>query len=97
MKSTDAAKLFSNLGNETRITIYRILVKAGNPGLTPSEILAKIDIAPNKLTFHLNNLSKENLLNKKKEGRNIIYSVNFPKINELIDYLFEKCCSQEKK
>ena len=47
----------------------------------------------NTLSAQLNILSNAGLVGKRREGRSIIYSVNFATISELIVWLMEDCCA----
>ena len=69
-----------------------MLIKAGNKGLHPKNISDELDIKPSRLSFHLNNLKKSDLVTIKKDGRELIYVANYQTTKDLVDYLFEKCC-----
>jgi ArsR family transcriptional regulator len=93
MNNNVAVKLLSILGNDIRLSIFRLLIQAGKEGLNPSYIAQKLDIKSNKLSFHLNGLKKANLVNCEKNGRELIYSTNYKIIGGLVDFLFENCCN----
>lgn len=95
MNNNRAVDLLSILGSEIRLPIFRMLMQAGEKGLNPKFISDKLDIKPNKLSFHLNNLKKCNLVNSKKDGRELIYSTNYETAKKLVDFLFENCCKDD--
>lgn len=88
-----AVDLLSKLGNKIRLRIFKMLIQAGQEGLNPKYISDKLEIKPNKLSFHLNNLKEHDLIRSTKDGRELIYLANYQKTRELVDYLFEKCCN----
>ena len=94
MRSKEAQLLFSAMGSEYRLAIFKMLVQAGSAGLIPTAINQELKIQDNKLSFHLNHLKKINLITVKRSGRNLIYYANFDKINNLINYLFDRCCEK---
>lgn len=93
MDNKIAVNLLNILGNDIRLSIFRMLIQAGDEGLNPSYIAEKLDIKSNKLSFHLNGLKKANLVNCKKNGRELLYSTNYKVIGGLVDFLFENCCN----
>ena len=95
MKSDIAANLLKTLGNNNRLLLFRLLIQAGSNGLHPTYLCEKLEIQPNKLSFHLNALKNEKLILATKQGRNIIYKANYNIMKDLVDYLFENCCNNE--
>jgi len=87
-----AARALDALAHNTRLTVYRLLVLAGNEGLTPSFIARKLGIPASSLSFHLSHLQNANLIAQKRVGRSILYAVNFDCMDGLMTYLQENCC-----
>jgi ArsR family transcriptional regulator, arsenate/arsenite/antimonite-responsive transcriptional repressor len=92
MKSSDVVAALAALAQENRIAVYRLLVEAGEDGMAPSEIAARLGIAAPTLSFHLKALSYVGLINARQDGRYIYYSANYPSMNQLVKYLTENCC-----
>lgn len=88
-----AIAALSALGDDLRLTLYRLLVKRGPEGFPAGEIGERLDLAPSKLSFHLKVLAEAGLVVARREGRFIYYGANFAQANALIDYLTENCCS----
>ena len=97
MNNDKAVNLLSILGSDIRLPIFRMLIQAGEKGLNPRYISDKLNIKPNKLSFHLNNMKKYNLVSSKKNGRELIYSTNYKTIQNLVDFLFKNCCMGDNK
>ena len=82
----------SALAQESRLGIFRLLVQAGPTGLPAGKIAEALQVPPSSLSFHLKELSYAALISSRQEGRFVIYSANYPAMNELIAYLTENCC-----
>ncbi len=93
MNHRDAISALSALGDDLRLRIYRLLVKRGPEGYPAGGIAARLDLASSKLSFHLKVLSDAGLVVARREGRFIVYGANFERMNALVAYLTENCCS----
>ena len=92
MEQTIAVRRLSALAQPNRLSVFRLLVKAGKGGMPAGEISRTLNIAPNTLSAQLNVLSNAGLLRGIKDGRSIIYVVEFETMGELMVYLVEDCC-----
>lgn len=93
MKSTEAIFALSALASESRLAVYRLLVKRGPEGYTPSELGARLDIPAPTLSFHLKGLVQAGLVKSRREARNLFYSPNIERMDALVGFLTENCCS----
>lgn len=93
MESETAITGLSALAQEGRLAVFRRLVKAGKTGLAAGAIAEAVGVPANTLSAQLNILSQAGLVGKRREGRSIIYSVNFDTVSELIVWLMEDCCA----
>jgi ArsR family transcriptional regulator, arsenate/arsenite/antimonite-responsive transcriptional repressor len=93
VKSKDAIGALSALASEPRLAVYRLLVKRGPQGYTPSELAARLDLPAPTLSFHLKGLTLASLVESRRQGRNLFYSPNFERVNALVGFLSENCCS----
>lgn len=80
------------LAQESRLSIYRLLVESGANGLCAGDIGAQTKIAAATLSFHLKELVNSRLLTARREGRQIYYAPDFDSMNGLMNYLTENCC-----
>lgn len=94
MKSIDVVKALSALAQESRLAVFRLLVKRGPNGFTPSVIAEKLDIAAPTLSFHLKELQNAGLVTVGREGRFLFYSTRFDRMKGLVRFLTDECCSQ---
>jgi DNA-binding transcriptional ArsR family regulator len=93
MKSNEAVVALSALASEARLAVFRMLVKRGPKGYTPSELAERLKVPAPTLSFHLKGLTQSGLVVSRREGRNLYYSPNIEGMNALIAFLTENCCS----
>jgi ArsR family transcriptional regulator len=93
MKSKDAIDALSALASEARLAVFRLLVRRGPEGFTPSDLSERLEIPGPTLSFHLKELVRAGLLVSRREGRNLYYSPSFERMNALVSFLTENCCS----
>ena len=89
----DAVEALAALAQESRLAMFRLLVKRGPEGYTPTQLGEKLDVPGPTLSFHLKELQCAGLIEARREGRFLYYSPNFPRMNELLGFLTENCCS----
>jgi ArsR family transcriptional regulator len=89
MKTAKAIAALSALAQESRLTIFRLLVKHGDEGLAAGVIAEKLHIPAATLSFHLAQLHAAGLVHSTRIGRMIFYSANYKKIKRLTAYLME--------
>ncbi|MFJ3044724.1 ArsR/SmtB family transcription factor [Herbaspirillum chlorophenolicum] len=80
------------LAQESRLAIFRYLVQIGPEGSAASKIGEHLDIAPSSLSFHLKELAHASLVASRQEGRFVIYTANYPAMNQVLGFLTENCC-----
>ena len=91
--SLAAVQALSALAQETRLSIYRLLVEVGPEGLAVGAIAETLNLANATLSFHLKELVNADLVVTAPNGRSIICSANFKSMTTLIEYLTENCCA----
>jgi len=93
MKSKEVIEALSALASESRLAVFRLLVRRGPEGYTPSELTARLDLPAPTLSFHLKALLHAGLVVSRREARNLFYSPSFERMNALVSFLTENCCS----
>ena len=93
MKSPEAISALSALASAARLAVFRLLVKRGPEGYTPSELTKRLDLPAPTLSFHLKGLVQAGLVVSRRDGRNLYYSPHFERMNALVGFLTENCCS----
>ncbi|HJS46124.1 MAG TPA: helix-turn-helix transcriptional regulator [Rhizomicrobium sp.] len=92
MKIESAADTLSALAHGGRLAIFRLLVKAGPAGLAAGDIARKLDTQPNTMSAQLLVLSNAGLIRARRDGRSIIYTADFDRMGELLQFLTKDCC-----
>jgi ArsR family transcriptional regulator, arsenate/arsenite/antimonite-responsive transcriptional repressor len=92
MKSKDAVESLAALAQESRLAIFRVLVKRGPQGYTPTKLGEKLRVSSPTLSFHLKELQQAGLVDVRREGRFLYYRPNFAHMNQLVGFLTENCC-----
>jgi DNA-binding transcriptional ArsR family regulator len=82
----------SALAQDSRLALFRLLVRCGPQGLPAGAIAEQLDIPAPTLSFHLGQLARAGLVSSRREGRSIIYAADFAGMNALVAYLTENCC-----
>ncbi|MDD5320369.1 MAG: metalloregulator ArsR/SmtB family transcription factor [Methylococcales bacterium] len=93
MKLNIAVKALTAIAQETRLSIFRILVQTGEAGLSAGQIAKTLSIPNATLSFHLKELTNAGLITARQESRFIYYAANFTTMNELLGFLTENCCA----
>lgn len=93
VKSTAAIEGLRALASESRLAVFRLLVKRGPKGYTPSELVERLGVAAPTLSFHLKELVHAGLVSSRREGRNLFYGPNLKHMQSLVGFLTENCCS----
>ncbi len=89
-----AASTFAALGSEQRLSVLRILVRAGDQGLPIGELGARSGITGSTLTHHMKILTQAGLVQQTKRGRSIICAaVAYDEIYSLSQFLLSECCA----
>jgi ArsR family transcriptional regulator, arsenate/arsenite/antimonite-responsive transcriptional repressor len=92
MESNLAIDRLSALAQSGRLSVFRLLVRAGPEGVPAGEVAAAVGLAPNTLSSQLNILVQAGLITGTRDGRSIRYAARPEALSELIVYLMEDCC-----
>ena len=92
MHTREALAALGSLAQETRLSLYRLLVKRGPECLSAGAIAEALDVPASSLSFHLHQLMHAGLITQVRQSRQLIYAGNFGRMNALVAYLTENCC-----
>lgn len=92
MKTGGALAALAALAQESRLAVFRLLVKVGPAGMAATKIAEELSVPSSSLSFHLKELTHAGLIKPRQDGRFIIYAANFDTMNTLISFLTENCC-----
>ncbi len=83
------------LAQETRLEVFRLLVRAGSPGMPAGALSEQLGIPNATLSFHLQQLRHAGLVSSQRRATQIIYAADYATMNDLLGYLTENCCQGE--
>lgn len=92
MKNTDAVTSLAALAQDSRLSVFRLLVRNAPAGLTAGVIGEQLDLPAPTLSFHLKTLAQAGLVSMTQEGRFVRYRAEMDGINALIGFLTDNCC-----
>lgn len=92
MQDDVALRAFSALSNAARLSVLKLLVRAGTIGMTAGEIASAVEASPSRASFHLSALSEAGLVTSERSARQIVYRVDFQQVGALIRFLLHDCC-----
>lgn len=96
MNSREIVVALGALAQESRLALYRLLVRRGPEGLAPGELSEKLGVPAPTLSFHLKALSHAGLIEQRREGRFLYYSACYPRMNDLVAFLTDNCCGETR-
>lgn len=97
MKQKKALKMLSALAQDTRINIYRLLVKEGKEGLSAGIVAEILQVPAATLSFHLSQMTNAGLLKSHKIGRTVMYSAKQKAIKKLAEFMTEDSHKKKQK
>jgi ArsR family transcriptional regulator len=92
MDSNNAISSFSALSQQTRLDVFRLLIKAGASGLLAGELGGQLDVKQNTMSANLTVLLNAGLVRNERQGRTIRYFADFDAVRGLLAFLMEECC-----
>jgi len=92
MELETAALILSKIGNPTRLKIVRLLVRAGEQGMSVGSIQRNLQIPGSTLTHHISHLKNAGLIRQEREQATLYCKMEYDRLNRLVAYLTEECC-----
>ncbi len=92
MEKNAAINALSALAQDSRLTLFRWLVRRHPNPASAGEIGDALGLAPATLSFHLATLERAGLIQHRRQGRSRLYQARLVTMNALMAYLFEDCC-----
>lgn len=93
MEAASAVGALGALAQEHRLALFRLLVQAGEGGLSAGAIADALGMPNSSLSFHLAHLNRAGLIRQERQHRSLIYRANYAAMNALVAYLVENCCA----
>lgn len=92
MDSLVVVNALGALAQEHRLALFRLLVQAGEQGMSAGAIADALGVPNSSLSFHLAQLTKAGLIRQERQSRSLIYTADYAAMNDLVGYLMENCC-----
>ena len=84
MDSPTVVNALSALAQEHRLDLFRLLVQAGEQGMSAGAIADALGVPNSSLSFHLAQLTKAGLIRQERQSRSMIYSAEYAAMNDLV-------------
>ncbi len=94
MKIDEAAARLEGLGNPTRLKIYRMLVRAGDPGLSVGKLQSRLSIPGSTLSHHLKTLIIVGIVSQERDATTLICRATYPVMRGLAEFLVAERCAE---
>ena len=97
MELDAAIQALSALGQESRLRVFRLLVRRGPEGMPAGDIAEHLNVPANTMSSHLAVLSRAGIVASRKQGRSVIYAIDVVGTRKLLAFLVEDCCQGAPK
>ncbi len=92
MDEKEALSALTALSQETRLDVFRLLVRLAPEGLPAGEIARQLGVVQNTMSAHLAILARAGLVRADRRGRVVNYSADLARMRELLSFLVQDCC-----
>jgi DNA-binding transcriptional ArsR family regulator len=92
MEKNHALVAFAALSQSTRLDVFRLLIKAGEAGMSAGVISHTLGVRQNTMSANLSILARSRLIRNEREGRSIRYFADLDGMRGLLAFLMEDCC-----
>ncbi|MTI18283.1 ArsR family transcriptional regulator [Rhodobacteraceae bacterium RKSG542] len=92
MNNEEAVKALKELGHDTRLKVFRRLVKAGFEGLPVGQLQEELEVPGSTLSHHISSLMAAGLVKQQRDGRTLYCIAQFDHLQALIGFLQDECC-----
>jgi DNA-binding transcriptional ArsR family regulator len=87
-----AVDALAALAHDTRLAVFRMLVKAGPDGMIAGAIADHCRVPPSTMSHHLATLERAGLAQSARESRLIRYRADYAAMRRLLTFLMQDCC-----
>ena len=95
MKLEKAAKQLEALGNTTRLSIFKVLIQAGEHGVPVGDIQRQLNIPASTLSHHVAKMVQTELISQERQSRTLFCRANYDSMEALLAFLVENCCGKQ--
>jgi len=92
MESEPTILALAALAQQTRLDVFRLLVKHEPDGLPAGDVARHLAVPQNTMSSHLGILARAGLVRTERQSRSIIYRANLETVQRLVTFLLNDCC-----
>ena len=92
MEVKSAIDALAALAQDSRLAVFRLLVRQGPEGMPAGEIAERLGVPSPTLSFHLKELERAGLIRASRRHRHILYATDYQGTRALLDFLMRDCC-----
>ena len=92
MKHDQPIDALTALGHPGRLAVFRLLARRAPHGVRPAEIIGALGLKPSTLSVYLAALDRAGLIDARRDGKSIYYSLTLGEVAALVDFLVNDCC-----
>jgi DNA-binding transcriptional ArsR family regulator len=92
MKPKQALSAFGALSQQTRLEVFRQLVRLAPDSISAGDLAHDLDVPPSTLSTHLGILQRAGLVKSERRSRTILYSADLDGARDLVAFLVKDCC-----
>ncbi|MGK6324014.1 ArsR/SmtB family transcription factor [Sphingomonas sp. DT-51] len=93
MEKYKAIAAFGALAQDTRLEVFRLLVRYEPNGMAAGEIARQLDVPQNTMSAHLGILARAGIVRSERHSRSIIYRADLDGLRALTLFLVKDCCA----
>ena len=93
MDDESAITVLGALAQNTRLDVFRLLVRLEPDGMAAGEIARQLDVPQNTMSAHLGILSRAGIVRSERHSRSIIYRADLDGLRALMLFLVKDCCA----
>lgn len=92
MESKAALEALAALSQDTRLAVFRLLVRRQPDGVAAGDLAKAIGVPANTMSVHLGILSHAGLVTSARQSRSIIYRADLGRFRDLMLFMLKDCC-----
>lgn len=85
--------MLAALGSPVRLRVFRLLLRAGDEGVSVSGLQRALEIPASTLNHHLAALIDVDLIVQQRVGRELLCRAEYADIRGLSAFLLQECCA----
>ncbi|TVR06926.1 MAG: MarR family transcriptional regulator [Salinarimonadaceae bacterium] len=89
MREAEALEALAALSQETRLRLFRLLLRVGDHGMPAGEIGDALGVSSSNLSFHLARLEAAGLIVSRRDARSILYVAARGHVARLVEFLVD--------